>query len=54
MHFGVAGEKMHKRWRLKPFKNKQMGSIFHLWICFIGCDEYEMPGCSIFAENTAV
>lgn len=46
-------ENMHKRWRLKPVKNKQMGSIFHLWICFIGCDEYEVPGCSTFAENTA-
>lgn len=47
-------ENMHKRWCLKSFKNKQMGSIFHLWICFIGCDEYEMPGCSRFAQNAAV
>ena len=40
---------MHKQLRLKSLKNKQMGSIFHLWICFIGCDEYEMPECSTSA-----
>lgn len=45
---------MHKQLRLKPLKNNQMGSIFHLLICFIECDEYQMPGCSVSAENTVV
>lgn len=35
---------MHKQLRLKPLKNNQMGSIFHLWVCFIACDEFKMPG----------
>lgn len=41
---------MHKQLRLKPLKKKQMGSIFHLWICFIGYDEYEMPEGGTSAE----
>lgn len=45
---------MHKQLRLKPLKNNQMGSIFHLWICFIGCDEYEMPEYSMSAGNPVV
>lgn len=37
---------MHKQLRLKQLKNNQMGSIFHLLICFIERDEYETPGYS--------
>lgn len=45
---------MHKQLRLKPLKNNQMGSIFHLWVCFVGCDEFKMPGSRTRKENAAV
>lgn len=45
---------MHKQLRLKPLKNNQMGSIFHLWVCFVGCDEFKMPGSRTRKANAAV